>query len=155
MMRNLQVAERLNEIAERNGGCLTPEDVVADARDKDSPLHEHFDWDIDRAAHQHWIRTARALISSVRIVVTNNKTTVWSPAYVRDPSLDGREQGYVSVVKLVTDTDLAREAVNAEVATVLAALRRAKNIAHALELDDALDELLGDVLLLQEKLERV
>ena len=47
------VKKRLIEIEEANGGRLTPDAVVRDAKRKDSPLHSCFEWDVKKAAAAH------------------------------------------------------------------------------------------------------
>lgn len=63
-----ETGERLEEIRNRNGGALTPEATVEDAKNKKSPLHKQFNWNVDEAAHAHWLDTARDLISDVMVV---------------------------------------------------------------------------------------
>lgn len=65
-------------------GRLTPEAVVEDARDPGSPLHELFEWNVDKAAMKHWMDRARTLIRSVEVVIRNERLTVSTVAYVRD-----------------------------------------------------------------------
>jgi len=62
------VAKRLAEIAEANDGKLTPDLVVQDAEDADSPLHELFEWDDGVAGHKYRLDQARQVITSVRVV---------------------------------------------------------------------------------------
>lgn len=58
----------LREIAEENGGRLTPPLVLAYARDPASPLHHRFEWEDTVAAEQWRLAQARALIQKVRVV---------------------------------------------------------------------------------------
>lgn len=60
--------ERLLQLAEKFDG-LTPEVVVVDAIRKDSPLHKHFCWDNDEAAHRYRLEQARALIRHFKITI--------------------------------------------------------------------------------------
>jgi len=140
-----QIRERINDIAARNGGKIRPDDVVADARDPDSPLHDRFQWDVNKAAHAHWLDTARELIRAVRVTITTDTTVVSSVAYVRDPSVDADEQGYVSVATLRSDEDLAREAIVYEFARANGALARAREVAAALNLRSEVDRLIAGV----------
>jgi hypothetical protein len=48
-------------------GSLHPEEVLEAAASPDSPLHRHFQWDDESAAHQHRLKQARNLIQSVEI----------------------------------------------------------------------------------------
>jgi hypothetical protein len=143
-MRDQKIIDALYALADRNGGRLTPDIVVAAARSNDSPLHAYFAsrdcWDTKKAA-DHWaVAVARDLIRSVKVEVTTTDFTVKAPAFVRDPSA-GDAQGYASLSRLRSDTDLAREAVVAEFARVSAALARAQAVAAALNLTDEIGEL--------------
>lgn len=149
-----QIRTRINEIAARNGGKIRPDDVVEDARDPDSPLHDRFEWDESKAAQAHWLNTARELIRAVRVSVTTDTTIVSSVAYVRDPSLGAEEQGYVSIASLRSDRELAREAIVYEFSRAAGALRRAKEVAAALNLDKEVDTLITRVERVKAKAEK-
>jgi len=145
-MINDIVKKRLEFIARTNGGVLRPVDVVEDAKDPDSPLHELFNWDVEEAALEHWIHTARTIIARVKINITTETIVLKAPAYVRDPTLHGREQGYRETVSLRTDKDMAREVIAGEVQNVISALRRARNVAAALEMETEIDRLMEEFL---------
>ena len=102
-------------------GTLTPDLVVEDAKRKDSPLHDLFEWDKAKAAQAHWHDVARALIRNVRVVVVNEGRSLRAPFFVRDPALSSKVQGYTTVTKLRTDADLARDAVADECSRAAAA----------------------------------
>lgn len=63
------VAERLRKIYLNCGRDLREADVLADARDKKSPLHAYFEWDDSVAAESHRLMQASALIRRVRVEV--------------------------------------------------------------------------------------
>jgi hypothetical protein len=142
---------RLEMLASVNDGRLTPEAVVEDAKNKDSPLHAHFTWDVKKAAQAYWIEQARTLITSVRVEMRTDETVVTSVAYVRDPSATGKQQGYVSVEALRTDKDLARDALVSEFGRVGDMLRRARELAAALDVEKEVDKLLSDVVGLRQR----
>ena len=147
------VAKRLAEIAGRNNGSLTPDLVVEDAKDTSSPLHELFEWDDGVAGHKYRIEQARQVITSVRVVITTEHKAVSTVYYVRDPEAESTEQGYVSIDKLKTDKDLARESIVLEFSRATAYLQRAKNHAQALGLEDDIESLILDVEELKGRLE--
>jgi hypothetical protein len=129
------VRARLEEIAERTGGRLTPEDAIMDARDPESPLHPHFTWDESEAAHKQRLYEARTLIRSVRVTTVVNQTVMRTIAYVRDPSKASDEAGYIATAVLRTEQDLARAALVEEFSRAAAAMRRALEVARALSLE--------------------
>jgi len=60
-----EVGAHLELLRNEFKGELTPQDVVDDARNPNSPLHSHFEWDDSRAAEQHRLKQARGLIKAV------------------------------------------------------------------------------------------
>src|ERR1700722_6667454 len=77
------IEERIRWLAQRHR-ILTPDIVVRDAQDSQSPLHGEFDWDDQSAAGKQRIDTARRLIASVRIVTRTHRSTITSVCYVKD-----------------------------------------------------------------------
>ncbi len=148
-----KIAARLQRIEEAHSGRLTPEAVVADAGDPESPLHELFEWDDSIAAHQHRLYQARSVIRSVRMDVRVEQRSVSTVRYVRDPSA-GEEQGYVSIASLRTEVDLARETVQTELKRAQSMLQRARNIADVLGLGEELDALMAQVEHVYERTDR-
>lgn len=57
----------LTQMARRNNGVLKVDDVLAEARDANSVLHRHFEWDDSEAAEQYRRQQARTLIQKCRI----------------------------------------------------------------------------------------
>jgi hypothetical protein len=62
------IGESLDKIRVKSGGELEPRDVVNAARDKNNPLHIHFEWDDRVAAESYRVDQARNLIRLVRVV---------------------------------------------------------------------------------------
>ena len=145
------VAQKLAEIAEKHGK-LTPDFVVEEAKNPDSVLHDLFEWDDGIAGHQHRISQARQIITSVRVVITTENKKVSTVYYVRDPEAEPDEQGYVSIDKLKTNKDLARESIVLEFSRATSYLQRAKNHAEALGLEDEIEMLIDGVESLRERL---
>lgn len=145
------IRDRLAQIEQANGGRLTPDDVIKDARRKDSPLHDCFEWDVRKAAAAYWIEQARELIVSVRVVIKTDHTRLSTPFYVRDPSAGASQQGYVSVAKLRTEADMARDVLVSEFGRVADMLRRARDLAVALDSANEVDELISRVVGLRQR----
>lgn len=141
----LEVRARLAEIENANGGRLRPEDVLKDAADPDSPLHDRFQWDNEKAAHAYRLEQARQLIRSVTITVSNEVKSVRTVCYTRDPDCEATEQGYVSVAVLQSDEDLARRALCDEFRRVGDLLARARKLAEAVGMAGQVEELIGAV----------
>lgn len=139
---NESVAQRIRELHEKSGGNLEPDAVVEDAREKNSPLHELFEWNDRKAAAIQRLDRAREIIRSVTIVYETSVETIRAPAYVKNPATS---KGYVSIARLSTDEDRAREALVHEFSMVRGALVRARLIARALDLEGDVEKLLAGV----------
>lgn len=68
------VGHRLEALREQYKGELTPADVVADARSRNSPLHCFFEWSDTKAADAYRLQQARGLIRAVVAVVVSAGT---------------------------------------------------------------------------------
>ena len=140
------VVKALQRIQEQHGH-LTAEVTVNEARNPDSPLHPHFDWDDATAAEKHRLEQARALIRSVKIQVTTDERKVSTVCYVRDPDTD---HGYVPTLSLKDDTDRAREALMSEVRRAQAAMERARDVADALGMRDDVERMLSELVVMEK-----
>jgi hypothetical protein len=126
-------------------GNTTPEAVLADAKAKESPLHDLFDWNVQRAAEAHWLERSREILRGVHYVVHTETHSYTLPRYVRDPDVAPKAQGYASVEHLREDPNRARRALTGELERVAMALTRARGIAAGLFLDQEIDALLERV----------
>jgi hypothetical protein len=134
----MTLAEHLSAI-QRDDGRLLPEDVVARASDPDHPLHSFFEWDDEAAGHAHRLDQARALIRRVKVDVTVRDVPLRVPAYVRDPTMEAGESGYIATTRAAADEDRARAVVVEEMKRVSQAVRRARTLALALDCDADLE----------------
>lgn len=80
----------LTQMAKRNGGILKVDDVLEEAKNVNSVLHQHFEWDDSEAAEQYRRQQARALIQRCRIQLVETEP-VKIRAFVSLPT--DREQG--------------------------------------------------------------
>lgn len=135
-------------------GHIEPRDVIADARDPRSPLHDEFNWNVDEAAEAHWLDTARGLIRFVRLEVKDEEVTVIAPFYVVDPVRPPRSQRYVELTTARRSADVANRVLIDECDRIVAAIRRAQAVAVVLGLSDQLHAMLDDVTRLRSKAER-
>ena len=135
------VEDRLAAIHKLNGGRITPDAVVEDARDPRSPLHSHFEWDDSAAARQYRLDQARALIRTVKLEISIVSNTIAAPHYVRDPRA-GDGQGYVALSQVRSEDDLARQVMRDEMSRVLAAMERARSVSDVLDMTGELDNLI-------------
>lgn len=143
-MASAAIIERLQQLQDASG-VITPDDVLADAVNPESPLHDQFDWDDSSAARKYRLDQARTLIRSVRLVLTEKKHQIQSIAYVRSPDAGSKEQGYVSSIVLRDDKARARQALIGELQRAEAALQRAYDVANAVGLSGEVDKLLAQI----------
>lgn len=108
-------------------GRLTPQQVVEEARPKNSLLHSCFEWNDSSAANSWRIEQARTLIKRVKIVIQVEHKKIRTVAYVRDSQKEVTEPGYISLMKIrIPNT---REVMAEELERVTELLERAAAIA--------------------------
>jgi hypothetical protein len=95
------IGEALEAIRVENGGQLHPQAVVEGARNPESVLHSHFEWDDKKAAELHRTDQARALIRSIRVI---DDDEVARPAFLSIRSDDG--VGYRAFREVIASVDL-------------------------------------------------
>lgn len=130
-VRRVNLAAIFDQIREAHGR-LSPSTVVRAAASEEHPLHPSFEWNDATAAHQHRLNQARAILRLPRTTVVIEGCRIISPTYVHDPGAKRGEQGYVAVAEIKTQTQVASDAVDAELERAAGALKRAQGIASAL-----------------------
>lgn len=141
------VAEELESLRDKDG-LLHIEKVVEAARDPDSPLHKHFQWNDGEAAHRYRLGQARALIRAQKIPVRIGPLIIKAVAYVPSSNMTG---AYQVLSDIPRSSDLARSVMLNELSRVAGALSRARNIAAVLGLDSEIDDLLSALTVLRER----
>lgn len=77
------IGQHIELLRRQQHGELTPNDVVADARNPNSPLHSFFEWDDGQAAEQYRLQQARGLIRAVvAVYVREDAPAVRTKAFV-------------------------------------------------------------------------
>lgn len=134
------VGTHIEMLREKFKGELTPQDILDDAKNGNSPLHSFFEWDDSAAAQQHRLAQARGLIRSVvAIYIRPDQPAVRQKAYVHIAQGDTshyREVGHAMSVKSTRDIVLKtawRELV--------AWRQRYKDLQEFSELFEAADEI--------------
>lgn len=136
------VYQRLQELADPETGVVTPEQVVREAKNPRSVLHHYFEWNQDKAAHEHRLAQARHLIRSVRYVeVITQVELTHVPAYVHVTSPE-RVSGYRPLDNVKQTREQALEVFNNEIKRARVILERACGIAEVLGLRAELEQIL-------------
>lgn len=105
------VGAHIEMLREKFRGEITPEDILEDAKNDNSPLHSFFEWNDGDAAHQHRLQQARGLIRSVVAIYTHpDRPATRMKAYVHIPDKEPhyREAGHAMSVKKTRDMVLQR-----------------------------------------------
>ena len=110
----LSVTSELEQICQKHGGLLKPEDVVEFARNKRTALHQEFEWDDARASAEYRLEQARKVIRvAVTILPSPHSDQEPVRAYVSVAS--DRAQpggGYRAFADVMTDDAMRAELVN-------------------------------------------
>lgn len=105
------IGVRLKQLREANGGALTPEIFVADARDKTSPLHRHIEWNRTAGLRQYQLHQASVIISKVRVVISE-QLVLRQHVHVRIKSEEAPQRPvYVSVQEAKQDEHLSGQVI--------------------------------------------
>jgi hypothetical protein len=131
---------------ENTHGQLTARRLLADARQKRSPLHTlsvFKGWDVKHATEKWWLHCAQLVIGAVSVQVTHKDTVLKVPRYVVDTTMKGG--GYRSTVALKPDTASARESLVYTLEVAAGHLRRAYDLAAPLGISKEIDALLAQI----------
>jgi len=108
-----QVAgEFLEHLREEMGGHLTPTAVYEAAMDEESPIHEEFEWDIQKAAQAHWRDRAGNMMRHLAVVrVQEQSADNGVPAFMSVTVTVG-ERGYVSAAQVYSSSDYKQQTID-------------------------------------------
>lgn len=137
---------------ESKAGRISAKSLLLDAKDKRSPLHSLFNWNLRQVAEKAWLHRAREIIGAVKIQVVHTTANIKAPAYIVDTSVKGG--GYRSVVALKEDKASARQSLIYTLETAAGHLRRAYDLAASLGLEREVDALLVQVASVQRVIEK-
>jgi hypothetical protein len=98
----------LFKLKQRQHGVLKAEDVVDDALRSSSPLHHLFDWDVNRAAREHWKERARDLMRSVIVYMAPKPSAPPEPVRILVHVENDKAQGYIGIKTAMSDADHAK-----------------------------------------------
>lgn len=100
-------AAELERIRKAKGGRLEAQDVVAEAAEPKNPLHDAFEWDDTKAAHEHRLEQARNIIRTLRVRRTGDDAPRRVYLHIRSP----KESGYMTAVQVLSDEHLYKIAL--------------------------------------------
>jgi hypothetical protein len=107
MTKREQVQEELEEIAQQHNGILYPADVVEFAKDENTALHNHFEWDDSEAAQHYRLWQARQVIRIHVTVLEEAKQETRLFVSVKSDRVNGG--GYRFTADVMSDVERRRE----------------------------------------------
>lgn len=119
--KTIRYAKELDRIAKQHRGRLTAEFVLEAARNPESPLHDYFLWDQEKAAEKWRRHQAAELITSYRIEfkVTPDTPPVQVTKYVNVVTDRARNlRHHVSVHEVMSDDDFTRQVIERWIETL-------------------------------------
>jgi hypothetical protein len=123
-----------------DGGNLSPEQLVKDAKNESSPLHELFEWNNQAAAREYRLTQARHLIRSLEVVYVENDVEIQTYAYV---SLEGKHHGpYTSMRKVLSADEQRKQLYNQALRDLRVWRSKYNHIKELKELYEAIDSVL-------------
>jgi hypothetical protein len=137
--------QRIEELAEENNGCVTPEIVVQDAHYKSSPLHDHFDWDDDSAAKKWRKRQARHILGHIEVVVKTNGEEENIKAFHNVIVVNQKEKTssrvYSPLINVMSDKELYNQIIDKAMRELNGWRQRYKQYKELDKIFKAIDEL--------------
>ncbi len=98
----LRARDVLVEIANANGGRITPDMVVAQAESPDHPLHDRFEWNDAAAGHKFRLIQAAIMIRACKVKIETSS----GPRVIRElVSVERGDRLYHHVRVVVDDVD--------------------------------------------------
>lgn len=131
-------------------GKLTPDNVIEEAKARDSPLHDQFTWDLKAAALMTWRSQARALISHFEISVVVHRKEYRIQEFVEAPGKPGKEQGYVAFTRIKNKRELAREFFDRELGIAASYVSKTRDYAQVLGLEKRVERVVNDITTLRK-----
>lgn len=110
--------ECLEKIAEKRKGKVKPEDVVREARNRRSPLHNYFNWDNNDAAEKFRLWQARNLINHITVVVKyDHKEREQKAFFSVNETPYGDERNlknriYITIERVLSEPNLREQVIN-------------------------------------------
>lgn len=129
-------------------GRLTPDEVIQEAKNAESPLHSCFTWDEHDGYLANLKTEARILISSFEVKLIVKNTVYRVQEFVEDPRKPEREQGYISISQIKDSKQLAREFMDRELGIASTYVAKTKEYSEVLGLRQRVEDLteeLGDI----------
>lgn len=137
-MKLEQVQEELERIRAANDGLLKPEHVVEFAKDPNTALHSHFEWDDTEAARQFRLVQAGSVIRLCVTILQEDVPAVRT--YISLPSDRVNGGGYRSTRDVVNDESRRQEMLRDALERLNAWKRKYAHLQALLPVFDAMEQ---------------
>lgn len=139
----LEVQRTLEAIYDRDG-ALSPSAIVEAARPKNSPLHQYFTWNSEKAADAYRLDQARALIRvAVKVLPQISNQPVRQYVSLSDLRKTGGGS-YLATIDVMADDERRGVALNDAIRTLQALQRRFRYLPELEPIWDALATLTSE-----------
>lgn len=92
---------RIEQISDK--GKITAKEIVDEAKDSNSPLHEVFEWNDTKAAERYRLFQAGNLLRNLEVeIITEKEKPRWVNAHISFR----QEKGYISTIEVLSDKKL-------------------------------------------------
>jgi hypothetical protein len=140
-----QARTELLKISEKYG-FITPEKVVEEAANEESPIHEYFKWDDEEAGNLFRINQARFLIRTVKLDIVRigagrkEISFETTRAFVSPPTIRG-DKSYVTLKVAMDDDELRDDLLERAKAELLALKGKYNQLFELSKVWDAIETL--------------
>jgi hypothetical protein len=108
--------KRIKEILEiKKTQGLTAENIIQEARNPKSSLHDLFEWDNTKAGHEYRLHQARVFINEIKIEIGDKELFAFENVEVRSISGDSEETAerqYKTMSEIISNEELRTQILN-------------------------------------------
>lgn len=128
-----------------NEGQLSPDSVIHEARNAESPLHGEFTWDVEAAAMVTWRAQARQIISQFHVTYKVHRREYQIQEFVEALGKNGRDQGYVAFTRIKGQKELAQEFLDRELGIASTYVSKTADYARVLGLEKRVEGVVDEI----------
>lgn len=135
--------EELELIRQKGSGFLRPQEVVHYARNPETDLHKHFEWDDAKAGEKYRLAQARAIIRVAVLINPDSGEKIRAYVSLRDDREDGNS--YRAMAEILNDEILAEKLISQAYADLMGFQNKYQRLRAATELGSvftAIDDVL-------------
>lgn len=114
--------EEIMRIKDKNGGFVSPDDIVKEASEKSNPLHPLFTWDDTEAARKYRLNEAGALLRSIEITyveLPKQPRRAFEVTYKKPPGSVEKQTLYATAEEAAADPETHAKLIAEAVRTLM------------------------------------